>query len=141
LKPCINFVTFGVLDMAVMRGFYERMGLIASSASNPDVTFFDAGGIVLALFGYQALADDAAVQAGAVPAYRGVAVAWNATSEAEVDAIMAQAIAAGAAITKPAHKVFWGGYSGYFTDPENNLWEVAFNPFFPFDDRGHVQLP
>jgi uncharacterized protein len=141
LKPRINFVTFGVSDMTVMREFYERLGLIASSASNPDVTFFDAGGIVLALFGYQALAEDAAVKAGTIPSYRGVAVAWNAASEAEVDAFLAQAVAAGAVVTKPAHKVFWGGYSGYFTDPELNLWEVAFNPFFPFDDHGHVQLP
>ena len=134
-------MTFGVTDMALMRGFYERLGLVASSASNPDVTFFDANGIVLALFGYHELAEDAAVKAGAVPDFRGVGVAWNGASEAEVDAIMEQAVVAGASITKTARKVFWGGYSGYFADPERNLWEVAYNPVFPFDDRGHVQLP
>ncbi len=141
MKPRINFVTFGVTDMALMRGFYERLGLVASSASNPDVTFFDANGIVLALFGYHELAEDAAVKAGPVPDFRGVGVAWNGASEAEVDAIMEQAVVAGASITKTARKVFWGGYSGYFADPERNLWEVAYNPVFPFDDRGHVQLP
>ncbi len=127
--------------MVLMRGFYERMGLVASSASNEHVTFFDAGGIVLGLFGFHELANDAAVKAGQIPDYRGVAVAWNGTSEAEVDIIMAQAKDAGATITKPAEKVFWGGYSGYFMDPEKNLWEVAYNPFFPLDDHGHVQLP
>ncbi len=141
LKPRINFVTLGVADMALMRGFYERLGLVASSASNPGVTFFDANGIVLALFGFQALAEDAGVKAGAVPVFRGVGVAWNAASEDEVDAIMVHAASAGATITKKAQKVFWGGYSGYFADPEMNLWEVAFNPLMPFDAQGHVQLP
>jgi uncharacterized protein len=141
LKPRINFVTLGVTDMALMRGFYERLGLVASSASNPHVTFFDANGIVLALFGYRELAEDAAVKAGPVPDFRGVGVAWNEASETEVDAIMAQAVEAGAKVTKKAQKVFWGGYSGYFADPEKNLWEVAYNPFMPFDERGHIQLP
>jgi uncharacterized protein len=141
LKPRINFVTLGVVDMVAMRAFYERLGLVASSASNPNVTFFDANGIVLALFGYHELAEDAGVKAGPVPAFRGVGVAWNAGSEDEVDRIMAYAKAAGAPIKKNAQKVFWGGYSGYFADPEGHLWEVAFNPFMPIDADGHVQLP
>jgi catechol 2,3-dioxygenase-like lactoylglutathione lyase family enzyme len=141
LKPRINFVTLGVIDMVAMRAFYERLGLIASGASNADVTFFDANGIVLALFGYHALAEDAGVAAGPAPEFRGVGVAWNAGSEDEVDRIMAHAKAAGGTITKEAHKVFWGGYSGYFADPEGHLWEVAFNPFMPIDADGHVQLP
>ncbi|MEQ1521104.1 MAG: VOC family protein [Aestuariivirga sp.] len=141
MKPRINFVTLGVMDMVAMRAFYERLGLIASSASNPDVTFFDANGIVLALFGYHALAEDAGVAAGPVPGFRGVGVAWNAGSEDEVDRIMAHAITAGATIKKKAEKVFWGGYSGYLADPEGHLWEVAFNPFMPIDAQGHIQLP
>ena len=141
MKPRVNFITFGVTDMKLMRGFYERLGLIASSASNEHVTFFDANGIVLALFGYHELAEDAVVRAGPMPDFRGVGVAWNGANEADVDAIMAQAVAAGAKVTKKAQKVFWGGYSGYFADPEKNLWEVAYNPFMPFDERGHVQLP
>ena len=141
MKPRINFVTLGVLDMAAMRAFYERLGLVASSASNPNVTFFDANGIVLALFGYNDLAEDAGIKAGPVPTFRGVGVAWNGTREEDVDHIMAHAKAAGATIVKKAKKVFWGGYSGYFADPEGHLWEVAYNPFMPLDARGHIQLP
>ena len=141
MKPRINFVTLGVVAMAKMRAFYERLGLVASSASNPNVTFFDANGIVLALFGYHELAEDAGVKAGPVPDFRGVGVAWNGTSEEEVDRIMAHAKSAGATIVKEAQKVFWGGYSGYFADPEGHLWEVAFNPFMPIDADGHIQLP
>ena len=141
MKPRINFVTLGVLDMAAMRAFYERLGLVASSASNPNVTFFDANGIVLALFGYNDLAEDAGIKAGPVPTFRGVGVAWNGTSDEDVDHIMAHAKAAGATIVKEAKKVFWGGYSGYFADPEGHLWEVAYNPFMPLDARGHIQLP
>jgi predicted lactoylglutathione lyase len=134
-------VTLGVIDMVNMRSFYERLGLVASSASNPNVTFFDANGVVLALFGYHDLAEDAGVKASPVPAFRGVGVAWNGTSEEDVDRIMAHAKVAGATITKKAQKVFWGGYSGYFADPEGHLWEVAYNPFMPFDAEGHIQLP
>ena len=141
MKPRINFVTFGVVDMAKMRSFYERLGLVASGASNPNVTFFDANGILLALFGYQELAEDAGVKAGPVPEFRGVGVAWNGTSEEDVDRIMAHAKAAGATIAKKAVKVFWGGYSGYFADPEGHLWEVAFNPFMTIDADGQIQLP
>jgi uncharacterized protein len=141
VKPRINFVTLGVINMENMSQFYERLGLVASSASNPQVTFFDANGIVLGLFGFHALAEDAAVKVGPVSEFRGVGLAWNGASEAEVDSIMAHAVQAGATIAKKAQKAFWGGYSGYFADPEKNLWEVACNPFFPFDERGHIQLP
>lgn len=141
MKPRVNFVTLGVVDMAKMRAFYERLGLVASSASNPNVTFFDANGIVLALFGYHDLAEDAGVKAGPVPDFRGVGVAWNGTSEEDVDRIMAHANAAGATIAKKAVKVFWGGYSGYFADPEGHLWEVAYNPLMPIDAEGRIQLP
>jgi catechol 2,3-dioxygenase-like lactoylglutathione lyase family enzyme len=141
LKPRINFVTLGVIDMVKMRAFYERLGLVASSASNPNVTFFDANGIVLALFGFHDLVEDAGVKAGPVPAFRGISLAWNGASEDDVDRIVVHAKGAGATIIKKAQKVFWGGYSGYFADPEGNLWEVAYNPFMPFDAEGHIQLP
>ena len=85
MKPRINIVTFGVSDMPVMRSFYEKLGLKASSASNADVTFFDANGIVLGLFGYNALAEDAGVAALPLPTFRGVSVAWSGGSETEVD--------------------------------------------------------
>ncbi len=141
LKPRINFVTLGVRDMLAMRAFYERLGLVASSASNPNVTFFNVNGIVLGLYGYDAFAEDAAIQPDSMPIFRGVSLAWNGRSEEEVDQIMAHAKNAGATITKPAQKVFWGGHSGYFSDPEGNLWEVAFNPFAPFSEHGQIVMP
>ncbi len=141
LTPRINIVTLGVHDLPAMRSFYERLGFKASPAGNEHVAFFDANGIVLALFGYHALAEDAKLEAPAPAVYRGFSLAWNADSESKVEGVMAHAARAGARIVKPAEKVFWGGYSGYFADPENNLWEVAHNPFFPFDDHGHIQLP
>lgn len=141
MKPRVNFVTLGVADMVAQRAFYERLGFKASSASNPQVTFFEANGVVLGLFGHDALAGNAHVKTAKPARYRGVALAWNAASEAQADAIMAHAENCGATITKPAQKVFWGGYSGYFTDPEGHLWEVAHNPFFPLDANGHITLP
>ncbi|MBI2719874.1 MAG: VOC family protein [Rhizobiales bacterium] len=141
MTPRINFVTLGVADVGRARAFYERLGLKASSASNPQVAFFDINGVVLGLFGYASLAEDAGLEAGEPPAFRGMSLAWNAASEAEADAIMAQAETAGARIVKPAQKVFWGGYSGYFADPDGHLWEVAYNPYFPFDAMGRLVLP
>jgi uncharacterized protein len=141
LTPRINFITLGVHDMAEMRGFYERLGFVASSASNPSVTFFNANGVVLSLYGYDALAEDAEVKAAAPPAFHGFSLAWNGESEEHVDRIMAHAIKAGGTPVKTPQKVFWGGYSGYFKDPENNLWEVAYNPFAPFDAQGRIELP
>ncbi len=141
MKPRINLITLGVADMKASRGFYERLGFVASPAGNDDVTFFNANGLVLGLYGYHSLAEDAQVKAGRVPEFRGVSLAWNAASEADADAILAHAKACGAKIMKPAQKVFWGGYSGYFADPEGNLWEVAYNPFFPLDEAERIVLP
>jgi len=141
MTPRINIVTLGVADIARSRAFYQRLGLKASPAGNDDVAFFDANGIVLGLFGHDPLAHDAGLAAQAMPEFRGVSLAWNAADEAEVDAIMAHAVACGAKLMKPPQKVFWGGYSGYFADPDGHLWEVAFNPFFPFDAEGRIALP
>ena len=141
MRPRINLVTLGVADIAAARAFYQRLGFVASPAGNDDVAFFDANGIVLGLFGHDALAQDANVAAQPQPAFRGVSLAWNAAGEAEVDAIIAHAVACGASLVKAPHKVFWGGYSGYFADPDGHLWEVAFNPFFPLDAAGRIVLP
>jgi hypothetical protein len=133
-------VTLGVSDVGRARAFYEKLGFKASSDSNESVTFFDAGGVVLALFGRAALAEDATVSDG-VPGFSGVALAHNVRSEAEVALVLTEAEAAGATIVKPSKRAFWGGQSGYFRDPDGHLWEVAFNPFFPFDAAGRVMLP
>lgn len=141
ISPRINIVTLGVTDIARARGFYERLGFKASGAGNEHVAFFAANGIVLALFGHDALAEDAHLGATALPAFRGVSLAWNCASEAETDAVLRHAETCGATILKPAQKVFWGGYSGYFADPDGHLWEVAYNPFFPLDANQHLVLP
>jgi catechol 2,3-dioxygenase-like lactoylglutathione lyase family enzyme len=141
MRPLITFVTLGVSDVRRSRSFYEKLGFKASKASSAEVAFFDANGLVLALFGHDDLAADAGIATAPMPAYRGVSLAWNATSEADADAIMAHARACGARVVKQPHKVFWGGYSGYFADPDGHLWEVAFNPFFPFDEADRIKLP
>ena len=140
MQPRLTLVTLGVADVATARAFYERLGFIASSDSNPHVAFFNAGGVALALFGRAALAEDAQVQNSAA-GFSGVTLAHNVASEADVDKVLAEAVNAGAKQVKPPGKTFWGGYSGYFADPDGHLWEVAHNPFWPFDDAGRVVLP
>ncbi|MFT3671857.1 VOC family protein [Aestuariivirga sp.] len=140
-SPRINFITLGVRDLAVSKDFYQRLGLVPHGMSNDNVAFFDVNGTVLSLFGHDALVADATLAADPPPRFRGVSLAWNGTSDAEVDAIIAHARACGATIVKEPHKVFWGGYSGYFSDPDGHLWEVAHNPFITFDSDGHVILP
>ncbi len=136
----IDLVTLGVTDMQRARAFYEALGLVASGASQDSVTFLQAGGAVLGLFGRADLAKDAGVDAGPT-GFAAVTLSWNLDSEAMVDAAMQRAASAGGRVVKPAHKVFWGGYSGYFSDPDGHLWEVAYNPFFPRDADGRLQLP
>ena len=140
MRPRLTLVTLGVADMARARAFYEKLGFRASGASNESVTFFQAGGVALGLFGRAALAEDALI-AGSSPGFSGVSLAHNCHSEREVDDVLAEAVAAGASLLKPAQKVFWGGYSGYFADPDGHVWEVAHNPFFPLDVDGRMQLP
>ncbi len=140
MEPRISIVTLGISDMKRARTFYERLGFVASSASQDSITFLRAGGIVLALYGRAALAEDAHV-ADSEPGFSGMTLAHNCRSEAEVDTVIAHAVACGATLQKPAQKVFWGGYSGYFADPDGHLWEVAYNPFLPLDQNGQPELP
>ena len=139
-EPRISIVTLGVADIANARAFYERLGFTASKASNENVCFMQLGGLILSLYGRAALAEDAHV-ANTAPGFSCITLAHNCRSEAAVDAAIAHAVACGATLKKPAQKVFWGGYSGYFADPDGHLWEVAHNPFFPLDAEGRVQLP
>ncbi|HEY0832834.1 MAG TPA: VOC family protein [Azospirillum sp.] len=140
MQPRLSLITLGVADVARSRAFYERLGFTASGASNPNVTFFQAGSTVLALFGWDSLAHDATVpEQGS--GFRGVTLAHNVATKDEVAAVLADAVAAGATLVKPAQDVFWGGHSGYFADPDGHLWEIAWNPFFPLDANGNVTLP
>jgi catechol 2,3-dioxygenase-like lactoylglutathione lyase family enzyme len=140
MEPRVSFVTLGVASIVRARAFYDKLGFKASSASNAEVVFYDAGGIVLALFGRHALADDAKIES-AGSGFSGVALAHNVRSEAEADEALRQVEAAGGRIVKPAQRTFWGGYAGYFADPDGHLWEVAHNPGFPLDSAGRVTLP
>lgn len=141
MQPRITAVTLGVRDIAKSRKFYcEGLGWNAAPSSNANVVFIDANGLVLCLFGRAALAEDAHLKV-AGEGFGGVALAQNLASKEAVDETMAFVAKAGATITKPAAETFWGGYSGYFTDPDGHAWEVAFNPFWPLDADGRVQLP
>ena len=141
MNPRITVVTLGVSDVARSRRFYcEGLGFTASSASNPHVVFIDAGGVVLGLYSRDALAEDAQLPAEG-SGFGGITLARNLPSKAEVDAALLVAEKAGAKILKTAREVFWGGYSGYFADPDGHPWEVAYNPHWSLDAAGGVILP
>lgn len=129
MKPRISLITLGVADLARSRAFYEQLGFPVRKESKGDVVFFDLDGrLVLALYPRHLLAEDAQVKNDG-SGFPGITLAHNVASEKEVDAVLAEAVAAGATLQKPGQKVFWGGYSGYFRDPDGFPWEVAFNPF------------
>ena len=139
LDPRISLITLGVEDVARATAFYERLGWKKSEASQENVTFIQLKGTVLGLFSRQSLAEDAHVE-NTPKGFSGVTLAHNVTSERGVDAVYKFALSCGATPVKAPEKVFWGGYSGYFADPDGHLWEVAHNPFFPLDKEGHVVL-
>ncbi|MCF7822229.1 MAG: VOC family protein [Mariprofundaceae bacterium] len=128
MNPRISMITLGVADLQTSIAFYEKLGF-PRMESPPEVAFFTLNGTWLGLFGRNRLAEDATVSAEG-SGFGGVTLSHNLKSEAEVDQVMAQVAAAGAEIVKPAQKTFWGGYHGYFKDPDGHLWEVAHNPFF-----------
>ncbi len=138
MKPRISMVTLGVRDLAASIEFYEKGLGLPRMESPPEVAFFTLNGTWLGLYGREALAADAQVSAHG-NGFEGITLAHNVSSEQEVDAVVAQAIAAGGSLIKQPQKVFWGGYSGYFADPDGHLWEVAYNPLFwvgPSDKEG-----
>lgn len=136
----ISIVTLGVEDLGLATRFYEKLGWANTTASQAEVTFLQGHSVVLGLYGRAALAADAGVE-NTQPGFRGTALAVNLTDEAAVDSFFEHAIASGATAVKSPQKVFWGGYSGYFADPDGHLWEIAFNPFFSGDPKtGQLQL-
>lgn len=137
----LSIVTLGVSDLAKSRAFYTALGWRLSSASSEEICWFRIGGCALGLFPYRELAADATVEATGRPGFDGVTLAINVASEAEVDTALAEAEAAGAAIVKPGQRVEWGGYSGYFADPDGFLWEVAHNPGWPDKGDGWLGPP
>ena len=139
MEQRINYVTLGVADLARSRAFYARLGFQESKKSNPNIAFFEMPGLIFALFPRTALAEDAhQADAGAPNGFHGFALAQNQRTKADVDTTLEAAVAAGARLLKPAQDVFWGGYAGYFADPDGFAWEVAFNPHWPLGPDGRL---
>jgi catechol 2,3-dioxygenase-like lactoylglutathione lyase family enzyme len=138
----LHLITLGVTNLARSRLFYETVfGWPASSASQGDVVFFKSRGAVVALYPLDKLADDAAVVPRAESGFNGITLAHNVKEKTDVAPLIERAKAAGAVVTKPAQDAFWGGHHGYFADPDGYLWEIAWNPYFPFNEDGTLRLP
>ena len=136
----LHLVTLGVRDFETSKRFYtEVLGWKPSGSSSEEVAFFQAGGVVLSIFPRENLAEDAAISPEG-SGFSGFTLAYNAQSEAEVDELIANLTSKGVKILKEPQKVFWGGYNSYFADPDGYCWEVAYNPFFPFDENGNLKL-
>jgi predicted lactoylglutathione lyase len=143
IRPLLSLVTLGVTDLERSTRFYQALGWPLSSASVPGtVSFFRTDGGLLGLYGNEDLAEDS--QQSSIPlgpGYRGFSLAINLESREEVDAALADAVAAGATVLKQPQTAEWGGYSGYFADPDGHAWEIAHNPFWPIGPDGRPVLP
>jgi predicted lactoylglutathione lyase len=135
----VSLVTLGVSDLARARAFYEALGWVTRAEPGDDVVFFQTGGMVVALWSREQLADDSGVDDSG--GWGGVTLAHNVRSPAEVDAVIDEARRAGARIAREGAETFWGGYSGVFVDPDGHPWEVAHNPRWTFADDGSIVLP
>ena len=138
MEQRLSLVTLGVRDLARARGFYETLGWKTGAAPGDDVVFFQTGCIIVALWGRDQLAEDSVVSDSG--GWGGVTLAHLVRSPDEVDAVLAEAEAAGATIGRPGADTFWGGYSGIFVDPEGHPWEVAHNPHWMLGADGSVSL-
>jgi catechol 2,3-dioxygenase-like lactoylglutathione lyase family enzyme len=138
MEQRVSLVTLGVADLARSRAFYERLGWRSGPGSQEEVVFFQAGGMVVALWDRALLAQDSGIAEPPPPG--AVALAYNVRSPAEVDAVLEEVAAAGAHVARPGTPTSWGGYSGLFHDPDGHPWEVAHNPFWRLDEDGRVRL-
>jgi catechol 2,3-dioxygenase-like lactoylglutathione lyase family enzyme len=134
----LSLITLGVRDLARARAFYEALGWKTGAKPEDDVVFFQSGGMIVALWGRDQLAEDSGVEDGG--GWGGVTLAHLVRSPAEVDRVLAEAEAAGATIPRKGGKTFWGGYSGIFVDPDGHPWEVAHNPSWTLAEDGSVHL-
>ena len=140
MEQRISLITLGVADLPRSIAFYEALGWRRSVEQAEGVAFFQVGGAAFGLYPRNALARDAGVPPEG-SGFKGVALAYNTRTRDEVDDVLAEAAAAGGTLVKPAEEAFWGGYSGYFADPDGFLWEVAWNPGFRLDEEGNLHLP
>jgi len=136
----VTLITLGVQDLAASRAFYKALGWEESSRSQESIALFQINGMALGLFGLDELVKDQGRE-GAKLGFGAVTLAQNFESEAEVDAAFAKALECGATELKAPEKVFWGGYSGYYADPDGHVWELAHNPFWPLENDGSLALP
>lgn len=139
MRQKFTLITLGVRDFQKSLAFYEGLGWKQSKFSQEQYALFPLGGIVLGLYPLKSLEQDTTLSYQA-SSFSGMSISYNATSEEEVDAVLEEAKRLGATIVKPAQKVFWGGYSGYFKDLDSYLFEVAFNPFWAIDSEGNLVL-
>ena len=138
MEQRLSLITLGVRDLARARAFYEGLGWKSGAAPADDVVFFQAGCMIVALWGRDQLEEDTAVEDSG--AWGGVTLAYNARSSKEVDKVIAEAERAGARIARYGAETFWGGYSGVFVDPEGHPWEVAHNPNWTISEDGSIRL-
>jgi catechol 2,3-dioxygenase-like lactoylglutathione lyase family enzyme len=139
MEQRVSVITLGVRDLPRARRFYEDLGWRTRARPEDNVVFFQAGGLVVALWDREKLAADSGVSDRG--GWGGITLAHNVRSPAEVDAVIERATAAGATIPRPPGETFWGGYSGVFVDPDGHPWEVAHNPRWELDEQGAVTLP
>jgi len=144
MEQRMTLVTLGVRDLARARKFYEAgLGWTRGGGVEGEVAFYQLAGTILALWGREALAEDARLELAPLQpgkTFGAIALAYNTRSEAEVDAVLKEAAAAGGTLLKPAERTFWGGYAGCFADPDGHPWEVAHNPFWTLREDGTVSL-
>jgi len=138
MEQRLSLVTLGVADLSRARAFYEALGWTTGAQPADDVVFFQAGGMIVALWSREQLAEDSVVEDSG--GWSGVTLAHNVRSPEEVDAVIAEAERAGATIGRPGAPTFWGGYSGVFHDPDGHPWEVAHNPFWTLAEDGSISL-
>jgi uncharacterized protein len=136
----ISIVTLGVDNLARSKAFYEALGWEAAGAAGDEICWFRTADSYLGLFDRESLARDAGLRSEPTAEFGGITLAINVESEAAVDAAFEAAAGAGARILKPAEGTDWGGYSGYFADPDGHPWEVAHNPSFPIGDDGRITI-
>lgn len=139
MEPRLSLITLCVADMAQARRFYEALGWRASGPGE-GVTFFQLGGMILSLYGRAEQAADANLPAEGT-GFGGIVLAHNVRERSDVDNVLGEAEAAGATILKRGQEMVWGGYAGYFADPDGHPWEVAWNPHFPLAEDGTIRLP
>ena len=140
MEQRISLVTLGVANVATARAFYERLGWTASSASMDEVVFFDMGGWMFGLYGQSNLSKDSGLTENK-PVPGGITLAYNTRSREEVDQFMDDVTEAGATLLASPVEMPWGGYVGYFADPDGHPWEISWVPHFPILEDGRLEIP